>query len=71
MHGVGRLGAILSAFAGAEMIALNLSFSAVFLLLGIPAAIAVVALLAKSAVQGRRGAGAACPVRLAAEKSSS
>lgn len=71
MHGVGRLGAILSAFAGAEMIALNLSFSAVFLLLGIPAAIAVVALLAKSAVQGRRGAGAACPARLAAEKSSS
>lgn len=71
MHGVGRIGAILSAFAGAEMIALNLSFSAVFLLLGIPAAIAVVALLAKSAVQGRRSAALAHPARLAADKSSS
>ncbi len=30
MHGVGRIGAILSAFAGAEMMALNLPFESVF-----------------------------------------
>lgn len=47
MHGIGRIGAILSAFAGAEMMAMELSFEAVFLLLGIPAAITVVAISAK------------------------
>ena len=36
MHGVGRIGAILRAFAGAEMMALNLPFESVFLILGIP-----------------------------------
>jgi len=41
MHGVGRIGAILSAFAGAEMLAMNLHFETVFLLLGIPAALTV------------------------------
>ena len=71
MHGVGRLGAIVSAFAGAEMISLNLSFATVFLLLGIPAAIAVAALVAKSAADGRRAASEAVPGPLAADKSSS
>lgn len=47
MHGVGRMGAILSAFAGAEMLALNISFESVFLILGIPAAITVAGLAAK------------------------
>ena len=47
MHGVGRMGAILSAFAGAEMMALNLSFENVFLILGIPAALTVVGLVVK------------------------
>lgn len=47
MHGVGRMGAILSAFTGAEMMALNLSFENVFLILGIPAALTVVGLVVK------------------------
>ncbi|HIF5759590.1 TPA: MFS transporter [Raoultella ornithinolytica] len=47
MHGVSRMGAILSAFAGAEMMALNLSFENVFLILGIPAALTVVGLVVK------------------------
>lgn len=47
MHGVGRMGAILSAFAGAEMMALNLSFENVFLILGIPEALTVVGLVVK------------------------
>ncbi|HBR1243079.1 MFS transporter [Klebsiella quasipneumoniae] len=47
MHGVGRIGAILSAFAGAEMMALNLPFESVFLILGIPAALTVAGLAAK------------------------
>ncbi|WP_407299678.1 MFS transporter [Raoultella planticola] len=47
MHGVGRMGAILSAFAGTEMMALNLSFENVFLILGIPAALTVVGLVVK------------------------
>ncbi|EMH6515907.1 TPA: MFS transporter [Raoultella planticola] len=47
MHGIGRMGAILSAFAGAEMMALNLSFENVFLILGIPAALTVVGLVVK------------------------
>ncbi|MFU0886533.1 MFS transporter [Kluyvera sichuanensis] len=47
MHGVGRIGAILSAFAGAEMLALGLDFKSVFLILGIPAALTVIGLAAK------------------------
>ena len=47
MHGVGRIGAILSAFAGAEMLALGLDFKSVFLILGIPAALTVLGLAAK------------------------
>ena len=48
MHGVGRIGAILSAFAGAEMLAIGLDFRSVFLILGIPAALTVLGLAAKS-----------------------
>lgn len=48
MHGVGRIGAILSAFAGAEMLAMGLDFKSVFLILGIPAALTVLGLAAKS-----------------------
>ena len=48
MHGVGRIGAILSAFAGAEMLAIGLDFRSVFLILGIPAALTILGLAAKS-----------------------
>ena len=48
MHGVGRIGAILSAFAGAEMLAMGLDLRSVFLILGIPAALTVLGLAAKS-----------------------
>lgn len=48
MHGVGRIGAILSAFAGAEMLAMGLDFRSVFLILGIPATLTVLGLAAKS-----------------------
>lgn len=68
MHGVGRLGAILSAFAGAEMIALNLSFSSVFMLLGIPAAVTVAALAAKRYALQRQPTG---PALAAVDKISS
>ncbi len=47
MHGIGRIGAILSAFAGAEMLAMNLHFETVFLLLGVPAALTVLGVAAK------------------------
>ncbi|AGB79350.1 arabinose efflux permease family protein [Enterobacteriaceae bacterium strain FGI 57] len=47
MHGVGRIGAILSAFAGAEMLAMDLKFETVFLLLGIPALLTVLGVAAK------------------------
>lgn len=48
MHGVGRIGAILSAFAGAEMLSLGWSFTQVFLLLAIPALLTSLMLLVKS-----------------------
>ncbi|EPK7357831.1 MFS transporter [Kluyvera ascorbata] len=48
MHGVGRIGAILSAFAGAEMLAMGFDFRSVFLILGIPAALTILGLAAKS-----------------------
>ncbi|MDR7342510.1 AAHS family 4-hydroxybenzoate transporter-like MFS transporter [Pantoea alhagi] len=47
MHGIGRIGAILSAFAGAEMLALGWSFSQIFMLLALPAALTTLMLLAK------------------------
>ena len=61
MHGVGRIGAILSAFAGAEMMALNLSFESVFLILGIPAALTVIGLLIKGLFATDADAQAASP----------
>ncbi|MFV9669557.1 MFS transporter [Pantoea sp. KXB25] len=48
MHGVGRVGAILSAFVGAEMLSLGWSFSVIFLLLAIPAVITSLMLLLKN-----------------------
>jgi len=48
MHGVGRIGAILSAFVGAEMMSLGWSFSVIFLLLAIPAVITTLMLLLKN-----------------------
>ncbi len=47
MHGVGRVGAIISAFAGAELLSLGWSFSQIFLLLAIPAALTSVMLVLK------------------------
>lgn len=48
MHGVGRIGAILSAFVGAEMLSLGWSFSVIFLLLAIPALLTTVMLVVKN-----------------------
>ncbi|PPS58499.1 hypothetical protein CRX72_17965 [Pantoea sp. BRM17] len=47
MHGVGRIGAILSAFAGAELLTLGWAFSQIFLLLAIPAALTTLMLVLK------------------------
>lgn len=47
MHAVGRVGAILSAFAGAEMLSLGWSFSQVFLLLAVPALLTTLMLVGK------------------------
>jgi len=48
MHGVGRLGAILSAFVGAEMLTLGWSFNLIFLLLAIPAVLTTIMLVIKN-----------------------
>lgn len=66
MHGVGRWGAILSGFAGAQMLAMGLGFSQVFALLALPALITAVALYAK----GRKSANplAAAMARVLAQK---
>ncbi len=47
MHGIGRLGAIFGAFFGAQIFALNLSLSQIFMLLGIPVLISAFALWVK------------------------
>lgn len=47
MHGIGRVGAILSAFAGAEMMSLGLSFQNIFFMLAVPATITALAVFAK------------------------
>lgn len=47
MHGVGRIGAILSAFAGAELLTLGWAFSQIFLLLAIPAVLTTLMLVLK------------------------
>lgn len=52
MHGIGRIGAILSAFAGAQMLAWGWSFNQVFVALTVPAALAAVAVWAKGAYGG-------------------
>ncbi|MEQ6289169.1 aromatic acid/H+ symport family MFS transporter [Vogesella sp. GCM10023246] len=54
MHSAGRLGAILSAFAGAQMLALGWSFQLIFALLMLPALVTALALLAKGS-HVRRG----------------
>lgn len=47
MHGVGRVGAILSAFVGAELLSLGWAFSEIFLLLALPAVLTTLMLLLK------------------------
>ena len=47
MHGVGRVGAIVSAFVGAELLSLGWSFSQIFLLLAIPAVLTTLMLTLK------------------------
>ena len=47
MHGIGRLGAIFGAFFGAQIFALNLSLSQIFMLLGIPVLVSALALWVK------------------------
>ncbi|WP_409513907.1 MFS transporter [Serratia proteamaculans] len=49
MHGVGRIGAILSAFAGAEMLALGWGFDRIFAIIAIPALITACAIFIKGA----------------------
>lgn len=48
MHGVGRIGAILSAFVGAEMLSLGWPFNLIFLLLAIPAVLTTAMLVIKN-----------------------
>lgn len=48
MHGVGRVGAIISAFVGAEMLSLGWSFSLIFVLLAIPALLTTLMLVLKN-----------------------
>ncbi|KJV33887.1 4-hydroxybenzoate transporter [Aquitalea magnusonii] len=48
MHGVGRIGAVLSAFAGGQMLAWGWTFSQVFAALAVPAGIIVLSLLLKN-----------------------
>ncbi|MEA5103639.1 aromatic acid/H+ symport family MFS transporter [Pantoea sp. S18] len=47
MHGVGRIGAIISAFVGAELLTLGWTFSQIFLLLAIPAVLTTIMLVLK------------------------
>lgn len=54
MHGIGRLGAILSALAGAEMLALGWSFSTIFAVLALPALLTVAMIVAKRRHQARQ-----------------
>ncbi|WP_027593441.1 aromatic acid/H+ symport family MFS transporter [Pseudomonas sp. LAIL14HWK12:I7] len=58
MSGIGRFGAILSAFAGAQMLAMGWSFAQVFASLLIPAVLAALAVLlqGRHAGSGRRAA---------------
>ncbi|WP_054687042.1 MFS transporter [Pantoea stewartii] len=56
MHGVGRVGAILSALAGAEMLALGWGVATIFAVLAIPALLTVAMIAAKGRYQQRQGA---------------
>jgi AAHS family 4-hydroxybenzoate transporter-like MFS transporter len=47
MHGIGRIGAIISAFVGAELLTLGWTFSQIFLLLAIPAVLTTIMLVLK------------------------
>ncbi|MDU2734644.1 MAG: aromatic acid/H+ symport family MFS transporter, partial [Mixta calida] len=47
MHGIGRIGAILSAVVGAQMLTLGWSFSQIFMLLALPAVLTTLMLIAK------------------------
>lgn len=57
MHGVGRVGAILSAFIGAELLSLGWSFSHIFLMLALPAVLTTMMLLLKCRFGDPRAAG--------------
>ncbi len=56
MHGVGRVGAILSALAGAEMLALGWGVTTIFAVLAIPALLTVAMIAAKGRYQQRQRA---------------
>ncbi|MDN0075164.1 aromatic acid/H+ symport family MFS transporter [Crenobacter sp. SG2303] len=66
MHGVGRWGAMLSAFAGAQMLAMGWTFSQVFAALTVPAAITALAIIAKG-MHGARAMRVAANSGLAVE----
>lgn len=57
MHGVGRVGAILSAFIGAELLSLGWAFSHIFLMLALPAVLTTVMLVLKCRFGDPRAAG--------------
>jgi AAHS family 4-hydroxybenzoate transporter-like MFS transporter len=54
MHGIGRFGAIASAFAGAQMLGAGWSFSQVFTILAIPAFLAALAVFLKGSRYRKR-----------------
>ncbi|QDY41983.1 MFS transporter [Candidatus Pantoea soli] len=56
MHGVGRVGAIISAFVGAELLSLGWAFSEIFLLLAIPAVLTTLMLVLKCRFSDRQRA---------------
>jgi AAHS family 4-hydroxybenzoate transporter-like MFS transporter len=68
MSGVGRLGAILSAFAGAQMLSTGWSFMEMFAVLAIPGLLAAAAVFAKGRAQVRTAAAPASYGSVAAER---
>jgi AAHS family 4-hydroxybenzoate transporter-like MFS transporter len=54
MHGIGHVGAILSAFAGAEMLGMDWSFAQILAILALPALFAALAVLAVGVHQQRQ-----------------
>ena len=63
MHGVGRIGAILSALVGAEMLALGWGFATIFAVLAIPALLTVAMITAKGRSQQRQAGERSTPSR--------